>query len=66
VPNQKASISASTKPAIESLSIVGHYECNYLDQTVPVLSELLALEVVETGDKQATMKHQHRLAAGRP
>jgi len=51
-------MSDSARPAIESLSIVkGHYECNYLDRTVPVLSELLALEVVETGDKQVTMKH---------
>ena len=40
-------MSDTAKPAVESLGIVkGHYECNYLDQTVPVLSELLALEVV--------------------
>ena len=51
-------MSDSAKPAIESLGIVkGHYECNFIDQTVPVLSELLALEVVESGDKQITMKH---------
>jgi len=35
------------KPAIESLGIVkSHYECNVLQKTVPVLSELVALEVV--------------------
>jgi catechol 2,3-dioxygenase-like lactoylglutathione lyase family enzyme len=46
------------KPAIESLGITkGHYECNFLDETVPVLSHLLGLEVIERRDKQATMKH---------
>jgi hypothetical protein len=51
-------MSDSAKPAIGSLGIVkGHYECNYLEQTIPVLSELLALEVIEKGDKQVTMKH---------
>jgi catechol 2,3-dioxygenase-like lactoylglutathione lyase family enzyme len=46
------------KPAVESLGInKGHYECNFLDETVPVLSQLLALEVVERQGKQATMKH---------
>jgi len=52
------SMSGTSKPAVESLGIVkGHYECNYLEQTVPVLSELLALEVVDRGDKEVTMKH---------
>jgi len=51
-------MSDSAKPAIESLGIVkGHYECNFIEQTVPVLSELVALEVVESGKKQVTMKH---------
>jgi catechol 2,3-dioxygenase-like lactoylglutathione lyase family enzyme len=46
------------KPAIESLGITkGHYECNFLDETVSVLSHLLGLEVVERRGKQATMKH---------
>ena len=46
------------KPAVESLGIVkGHYECNYLEQTVPVLCELLALEIVARGDHEVTMKH---------
>lgn len=45
-------------PAIESLGITkGHYECNFLDETVPVLSHLLGLEVIERAGKQATMKH---------
>jgi catechol 2,3-dioxygenase-like lactoylglutathione lyase family enzyme len=51
-------MSTSAKPAVESIGIVkGHYECNYLEQTVPVLSQLLALEVVDRGEKQVTMKH---------
>jgi hypothetical protein len=44
--------------AIEPLGIVkGHYECNFLESTVPVLSELLALEVVEQRETEVTMKH---------
>ena len=51
-------MSDTAKPAVASLGITkGHYECNYLDQTVPVLSELLALEAVARGDKEVTMKH---------
>jgi len=51
-------MSDAAKPAIESLGIVkGHYECNYLEKTLPVLSELLALEVVNSGARQVTMKH---------
>jgi catechol 2,3-dioxygenase-like lactoylglutathione lyase family enzyme len=51
-------MSGLVKPAVESLGIVkGHYECNFLDETVPVLSQLLALEVVDRGDKEVTMKH---------
>ena len=48
----------SVKPAIESLGIVqGHYECRSLDETVPVLSHLLALEVIDRKNRQVTMKH---------
>jgi catechol 2,3-dioxygenase-like lactoylglutathione lyase family enzyme len=46
------------KPAIESLGIVkGHYECNFLEKTVSVLSELLALEVVGQREKEVSMQH---------
>jgi catechol 2,3-dioxygenase-like lactoylglutathione lyase family enzyme len=49
---------SSAKPAVESLGIVkGHYECNFLDQTVPVLTHLLALEVVERRQTEAILKH---------
>ena len=48
----------SNKSAVESLGIFkGHYECRYLDETVPVLSQILALEVVERRDREVTMKH---------
>lgn len=48
----------SVKPAVESLGIVkGHYECHSLDESLPVLSELLALETVDRRDKEAIMKH---------
>jgi catechol 2,3-dioxygenase-like lactoylglutathione lyase family enzyme len=51
-------MSDSAKPAIEAIGIIkGHYECNFLDQTVPVLSKLLAFEVVDRADQQVTMKH---------
>ena len=35
----------------------GHYECSSLDQTIPILSDLLALEVVGEKDGLVTMKH---------
>ena len=46
------------KPAVDSLGITkGHYECKFLEKTVPVLSELLALEVVARRETEVTMKH---------
>ena len=51
-------MSGSAKPAVESLGIVkGHYECHFLDESLPVLSDLLALEVIERRDTEATLKH---------
>jgi catechol 2,3-dioxygenase-like lactoylglutathione lyase family enzyme len=51
-------MSNSPKPAVESVGIIkGHYECNFLDETVPVLSRLLALEVVDSRNNEVTMKH---------
>jgi hypothetical protein len=48
----------SKNTAVKPLGIVkGHYECRFLDETVPVLAHLLALEVVDRQDKQVTMKH---------
>ena len=35
----------------------GHYECRSLKQTVPILTDLLALEVVEEKSGEVTLKH---------
>lgn len=35
----------------------GHYECRALDETLPVLKDLLALEVVQERPGQVTLKH---------
>jgi hypothetical protein len=49
---------SAAHPAVESLGIVnGHYECHFLDESIPVLSHLLALDVIETGAHEVTMKH---------
>ena len=35
----------------------GHYECRSLDETLPIFTDLLALEVVERKDNEAVLKH---------
>jgi len=35
----------------------GHYECRSLDETLPIFTDLLALEVVERQEKEAVVKH---------
>lgn len=35
----------------------GHYECRSLDRTIPVFTDLLAMELVERTDGQAVLKH---------
>ena len=37
--------------------IEGHYECRSLDETLPVFTDLLAMEIVERKADQATIKH---------
>jgi catechol 2,3-dioxygenase-like lactoylglutathione lyase family enzyme len=37
--------------------IEGHYECRSLDETLPVFTDLLAMEIVERKAGQATIKH---------
>ena len=37
--------------------IEGHYECRSFDETLPIFTDLLALEVIERKDKQAVVKH---------
>jgi catechol 2,3-dioxygenase-like lactoylglutathione lyase family enzyme len=35
----------------------GHYECRSLDETLPIFTDLLALEIVERKDDGAVLKH---------
>jgi len=35
----------------------GHYECRSLDETLPIFTDLLALEVLERKEKEAVVKH---------
>lgn len=35
----------------------GHYECRLLDETLPIFTDLLALEVIERKEKEAVVKH---------
>jgi catechol 2,3-dioxygenase-like lactoylglutathione lyase family enzyme len=37
--------------------IAGHYECRSLDETLPVFTDLLALEIIERKAGEATLKH---------
>ncbi|HXG52362.1 MAG TPA: VOC family protein [candidate division Zixibacteria bacterium] len=37
--------------------INGHYECRSLDETLPIFTDLLAMEVVERKDGEAVLKH---------
>ncbi|MEK7210463.1 MAG: VOC family protein [Candidatus Binatota bacterium] len=37
--------------------IHGHYECRSLDETLPIFTDLLALEIVERKNGQAIVKH---------
>jgi hypothetical protein len=35
----------------------GHYECRSLDETLPIFTDLLAAQVIERTEHQATVKH---------
>ena len=37
--------------------IAGHYECRSLQQTLPILQDILALEVVARSDSETVLKH---------
>jgi catechol 2,3-dioxygenase-like lactoylglutathione lyase family enzyme len=37
--------------------IYGHSECRYLDETIPVLTQVLALELVARRNREAILKH---------
>lgn len=37
--------------------VAGHYECRSLSETLPVFTDLLAMEIVEQKAGEATLKH---------
>ena len=46
------------KPVVQPTGLVhGHSECRYLDETIPVLTQVLALDLIERDDGQAILKH---------
>jgi catechol 2,3-dioxygenase-like lactoylglutathione lyase family enzyme len=46
------------KPVIRPTGLVhGHSECRYLDETIPVLTKVLALELLDRHNRQAILKH---------
>lgn len=48
----------SLNPVIQPLGIVhGHSECRYLDETIPVLTRVLALDLLDRHDARAILKH---------
>lgn len=48
----------SEKPVIQPTGLVhGHSECRYLDETIPVLTRVLALDLVERRGSEAVLKH---------
>jgi catechol 2,3-dioxygenase-like lactoylglutathione lyase family enzyme len=51
-------MSSSSRSIIQPTGLsYGHSECRYLDETITVLSHVLALELVDRHNGQATMKH---------
>lgn len=43
---------------IKPIALVnGHYECRSLKQTLPILTDLLALEIVKEKAGEVTVKH---------
>src|SRR5207302_10346849 len=53
-----SAMSSSSTSVIQPTGLVhGHGECRYLDETIPVLSHILALELVDRRDGEATLKH---------
>ncbi len=48
----------STNSVITPTGLVhGHSECRYLDETLPVLTQVLALDLIDRRDHEAVLKH---------
>jgi catechol 2,3-dioxygenase-like lactoylglutathione lyase family enzyme len=51
-------MSSTANPVIQPTGLVhGHSECRYLDETIAVLTQVLALDVIERSNGQAILKH---------
>jgi catechol 2,3-dioxygenase-like lactoylglutathione lyase family enzyme len=51
-------MSSPSRSVIQPTGLVhGHSECRDLDETIPVLSHVLALELIDRGDGEAVLKH---------
>jgi catechol 2,3-dioxygenase-like lactoylglutathione lyase family enzyme len=51
-------VSGDKKSIIQPNGLVhGHSECRYLDETLPVLTKVLALDIVEQRDREAVLRH---------
>ena len=51
-------MSDNVKPVVQPTGLIhGHSECRYLDETIPVLTQVLALDLIERNDGQAVLKH---------
>ena len=51
-------MAAGTKSVLHPTGLVhGHSECRYLDESIPVLTQVLALDLVQRRDHEAVLKH---------
>jgi len=51
-------VSGDKKSIIQPNGLVyGHSECRYLDETLPVLTKVLALDIIERRDREAVLRH---------
>ena len=51
-------MASDVNSVIQPIGLVhGHSECRYLDETIPVLTQVLALDLIEQKDGQAVLKH---------
>jgi catechol 2,3-dioxygenase-like lactoylglutathione lyase family enzyme len=49
---------AEVKSVLEPTGLVhGHSECRFLDETIPVLMQVLALDLIDRRDHEAVLKH---------
>ncbi len=42
---------------LKPIGLIHDYECRKLEETLPIFTELLAMEVVERPPKQTVLKH---------